>query len=91
VRVIEYEVPGRDGERKGELIALITTITGPAGASAPELAIAYCQLWAEETGNDQLKTHLRGPGTVLRSKSPDMIRQEIYGYRCCSPTTRSAP
>jgi hypothetical protein len=23
---------------------------------------------------------LRGPGRVLRSKSPDMVRQEIYGY-----------
>ncbi len=33
-----------------------------------------------ETGNDQLKTCLRGPGSVLRSKSPDMVRQEIYGY-----------
>ena len=33
-----------------------------------------------ETGNKQLKTYLRGPGRVLRSKSPDMVRQEIYGY-----------
>jgi len=33
-----------------------------------------------ETGNAQLKTCLRGPGRVLRSKSPDMARQEIYGY-----------
>ena len=33
-----------------------------------------------ETGNAQLKTHLRGPGRVLRSRSPDMVRQEIYGY-----------
>ena len=33
-----------------------------------------------ETGNKQLKTALRGPGKVLRSKSPDMARQEIYGY-----------
>jgi hypothetical protein len=31
-------------------------------------------------GNDQIKTHLRGPGKVLRSRSPDMVRQEIYGY-----------
>ena len=31
VRVIEYEVPDRDGDGKGELIALITTITDPAG------------------------------------------------------------
>jgi hypothetical protein len=78
VRVIEYEIPDRDGD--GELIALITTITDPADATARELALAYCQRWEEETGNDQLKTCLRGPGKVLRSKSPDMVRQEIYGY-----------
>jgi Insertion element 4 transposase N-terminal len=80
VRVIEYEIPDRDGDGSGELIALITTITGPAAASAQELAEAYCQRWEEETGNDQLKTCLRGRGSVLRSKSPDMVRQEIYGY-----------
>src|SRR5215470_8698249 len=68
VRVIGYEIPGRDGD--GELIALITTITGPAAASAQELAQAYCQRWEEETSNDQLKTCLRGPGAILRSKSP---------------------
>jgi hypothetical protein len=78
VRVIEYEIPDRDGD--GELIALITTVTDAAAASAAELAQAYCQRWEEETGNDQLKTALRGPGKVLRSKSPDMVRQEIYGY-----------
>jgi Insertion element 4 transposase N-terminal len=80
VRVIEYEIPDRDGDGSGELIALVTTITDPAAASAQELAQAYCQRWEEETGNDQLKTCLRGPGSVLRSKSPDMVRQEIYGY-----------
>jgi hypothetical protein len=80
VRVVEYEVPDRDGDGKGELIALITTILDPAAASAPALAEAYHQRWEHETGNNQLKTHLRGPGKVLRSKSPDTVRQEIYGY-----------
>jgi hypothetical protein len=80
IRVIEYEIPDRDGDGSGELIALITTITDPALAAAQELAHAYCQRWEEETGNDQLKTCLRGPGKVLRSKSPGMARQEIYGY-----------
>ena len=80
VRVIEYEIGDRGGDGSGELIALITTITDPAAASAQELAQAYCQRWEEETGNDQLKICLRGPGTVLRSRSPDMVRQEIYGY-----------
>ncbi len=80
VRVVEYQVPDRDGDGKGELIALITTITDPTAAPAAALAEAYHQRWEHETGNNQLKTYLRGPGRVLRSKSPDMVRQEIYGY-----------
>ena len=80
VRVIEYEVPDRDGDGKGELIALITTITEMTAAPAALLAEAYHQRWEHETGNAQLKTSLRGPGRVLRSKSSDMVRQEIYGY-----------
>jgi Insertion element 4 transposase N-terminal/Transposase DDE domain len=80
VRVIEYEVPDRDGDGQGELIALITTINETGAAPAALLAEAYHQRWEHETGNAQLKTHLRGPGRILRSKSPDMVRQEIYGY-----------
>jgi hypothetical protein len=80
VRVIEYEVPDRDGDGKHELICLITTITEVAAAPAQSLAHAYHGRWEHETGNKQLKTYLRGPGKVLRSKSPDMARQEIYGY-----------
>ena len=80
IRVIEYEVPDRAGDGKGELIALITTITGMTDAPAGTLAGAYHQRWEHETGNKQLKTYLRGPGKVLRSGSPDMVRQEIYGY-----------
>lgn len=80
VRVIEYQVPDREGDGKDELIALVTTITAMPAAPAPLLAQAYHQRWEHETGNKQLKTYLRGPGRVLRSKSPDMVRQEIYGY-----------
>jgi len=78
VRLIEYTVPDRDG--KHELIRLITTITDPAAAPAALLARAYHERWEHETGNSQIKTHLRGPGRVLRSKSPDLVRAEIYGY-----------
>jgi hypothetical protein len=80
VRVVEYEVPDRAGDGKGEVIALVTTITQMTAAPAPLLAEAYAQRWEHETGNKQLKTFLRGPGRVLRSRSPDMARQEIYGY-----------
>ena len=78
VRVIEYEIPDRDGEN--ELIALVTTITDPLEAPAAALAAAYHQRWEHETANAQLKTFLRGPGRILRSQSPDMIEQEIWGY-----------
>jgi hypothetical protein len=80
IRVIEYQVPDRDGDGKGEVITLITTITRWQQAPAADLAQAYHQRWEHEIGNDQIKTHLRGPGRVLRSRSPDMVRQEIYGY-----------
>ncbi len=79
-RVIEYDVPDRDGNGTGELIVLLTTITKPSDAKAKELAAAYHQRWEQETGHDQLKTHLRGPGTVLRSRLPDLAYQEIWSY-----------
>jgi hypothetical protein len=44
------------------------------------LAVAYNERWEEETSNDQLKTHLRGPGRVLRSRLPDLVHQEIWAY-----------
>ena len=80
VRVIEYEVPDREGNGKDELIALVTTITDLRLAPAGELARAYHGRWEHETGNAQLKTYLRGPGKVLRSQSPALAEQEIWGY-----------
>ncbi len=82
-RVIEYDVPDRAGNGTGELIVLLSTITelaGDNGARTDELAAAYNQRWEEETANDQLKTHLRGPGKVLRSQLPDLVYQEIWAY-----------
>jgi len=80
VRVVEYEVPDRKGDGKGELICLVTTITEWTQAPAALLARAYHERWEHEHGNKQLKAYLRGPGRVLRSKSPDMVRQELHGY-----------
>jgi hypothetical protein len=80
VRVIEYDVPDRAGRGNGERIVLVTTILDWQSAPAAMLAGAYHQRWEHEGGNGQLKTVLRGPGRVLRSKSPDMASQEIWGY-----------
>jgi hypothetical protein len=73
-------VPDRDGDGSDEQIVLLTTITDPIQAPAEVLAEAYHQRWEHETGNKQLKTHLRGPAKILRSRKPDTVRQEIYGY-----------
>ena len=80
VRVVEYDIPDRDGTGTGELIVALTTITDPAAARADELAAASHQRWEEETGNDQLTTHPRGPGKVSRSRSPELVHQEIWAW-----------
>jgi hypothetical protein len=53
VRVVEYDVPDREGSVSGELIVLPTTITGPDDAHAGELASAYHQRWEEEVRHPQ--------------------------------------
>jgi hypothetical protein len=84
VRVVEYEVPDRDGDGDGdgkdEIIALITTILEFPDAPAGLLARTCHERWEHETGNRQVKTYLRGPGKILRSQSPDLVKQEIWGY-----------
>jgi hypothetical protein len=80
VRVVEYTIPDREPGGDGELICLITTILDLRDGPAATLAEIYHQRWEHETGNDQLKTHLRGPGRVLRSKKPDLVLAELYGY-----------
>jgi hypothetical protein len=77
VRVIEYQL---EGVAEAEpLYRLITTILDPDQAPAAELAALYHERWEIETALDELKTHLRGGGIVLRSKTPELVQQEFYG------------
>jgi hypothetical protein len=77
VRVIDYRLEGVAG---GEPIyRLMTTILDPEQAPAQELAALYHERWEIETALDELKTHLRGARIVLRSKTPELVRQEFYG------------
>jgi hypothetical protein len=79
VRVVEYDPLFEDGT-VGERTRLISTLLDPVQAPAGELAGLYPQRWSEETGFDELKTHLRGPGRVLRSQLPDLVEQEFFGF-----------
>jgi len=77
VRVIEYRLVGvGDAE---PIYRLVTTILDHAKAPAKELAALYHERWEVETALDELKTHLRGSKIVLRSKTPELVRQEFYG------------
>jgi hypothetical protein len=78
VRVVEYNVTDREGNGTGELICLITSILDPAEVTATELAEAYHDRWESETSFREKKTYLRRSGRVLRSKSPAMVRQEVW-------------
>jgi Insertion element 4 transposase N-terminal/Transposase DDE domain len=81
-RVIEY---GLDDPGRGEndtRYRLLTTILDPELAPAQELAPLYTQRWEFEGALDELKVHQRGPRVVLRSKTPDGVIQEMYGYLC---------
>ena len=85
VRVVEYTL---DGVRNFRLPAapegetsyrIITTILDPKAAPAKDLAALYPERWEIESAFDELKTHLRGRQMLLRSKTPDLVRQEFYG------------
>ncbi|HZM67047.1 MAG TPA: IS4 family transposase [Nakamurella sp.] len=79
VRVIEYQVRDHtDTHAPSQTFRLITTILDPELASAVELAEAYHQRWEEESAFREIETYLRA-GKGLRSKKPELVRQEIYG------------
>jgi hypothetical protein len=87
VRVIDYQID--DGRPNDGIYRLLTTILDPDDAPAVELALAYAQRWEIEGAFDELKTHQRGARTVLRSKSPDLVLQEIWGHLCCHYAIRT--
>jgi hypothetical protein len=77
VRAIDYrlkDVPGAE-----PIYRLITTVLDHTQAPAKELAAVYHERWEIETALDELKTHLRGAQIVLRSKTPELVKQEFYG------------
>lgn len=77
VRVIERRPDGVAGAEP--IYRLITDIPDPQQAPARELAALYHERREIETAPDEPETHLRGTKIVLRSKTPDLVRQEFYG------------
>lgn len=84
VRVIDYAITNRgastdnDSAPEPETIRLVTSILDPELAPAAELAALYHQRWQIELGFDEIETHQMGRPRVLRSKSAQMVCQEIW-------------
>ena len=81
-RALEYTIEDPGRQASNTRYRLLTTILDPDRAPASELAALYPQRWEFENTLDELKVHQRGPRVVLRSKPPDGVYQEAYGYLC---------
>jgi Insertion element 4 transposase N-terminal/Transposase DDE domain len=86
VRVIDYTLPHLpDGQPH---YRLITTLLRDEEAPAMELAELYHRRWEMEAIYDELKTHLLQSRRVLRSRTPELVRQEFYGWVLMHYTVR---
>ena len=77
LRVIEYRLEGIPEAEP--LYRVVTSILDPQRAPAADLAALYHERWEIEVALAELKTQLRGARVVLRSKTPALVRQEVWG------------
>ncbi len=77
-RVIDYTLEGSTTPVEGHY-RLITNLLDPEQADALELAALYHERWDIESVFDEFKTHLRANNTMLRSKTPELVQQELWG------------
>ena len=75
VRVVEYRLKGGDGET----FRLITSLLDPEEAPAWELAALYPQRWEIELTIKESKRVFREGNVTLRSKMPELVKQEFWG------------
>jgi hypothetical protein len=94
VRVVEYDVAKPDGVTS-ELFCLLTTLTDEQRYSKQDIAGLYPQRWvAAETTIGEAKSTITdaGPsrGPILRSETPDLVRQEIWAWLTATQLVRRA-
>lgn len=82
VRIIEYTVTAQtaEGSRQIQPFRLVTSLLDAVAAPAAELAALYHQRWESEVSYGELKTRLRGTDVVLRSRTPQMVCQEMFAF-----------
>jgi hypothetical protein len=94
VRVIEYTVetePDQAGEQEvSELFCLVTTLLDEQLYPMVDFPDLYHDRWQIETAIGEVETRLRGGAdVVLRSRTPELARQEVYGLLCVYQAIRT--
>lgn len=79
VRVIEYTIENPDNPEEQIKYRLITSLLDIVKFPAQLLACEYHQRWEVENTIDELKVHLLGRKTHIRSQKPREVVQEVYG------------
>jgi hypothetical protein len=82
VRIVEYAitVSAADGTARVEPFRLVTSLLDHRSAPADQLAALYHQRWEIELGYGEFKCRLRGAEFILRSRSPELVRQEMHAF-----------
>jgi Transposase DDE domain/Insertion element 4 transposase N-terminal len=79
VRLISYRITDERLGEPGKVYRLVTTLLNARQAPALSLIELYHERWEVELIIDEIKTHERAQRKVLRSKTPQGVRQELYG------------
>lgn len=64
---------------KGKVRQILTSLTDPLRFPAAEIVDLYSQRWEIELGYREMKQTLLGSAYTLRSKTPSMVEQELWG------------
>lgn len=72
-RAITYKRRGFDA------VTLLTSLVDPANFPESELVALYHERWEIELGYDEIKTHMLERQEAIRSRTPDGVRQELWG------------
>jgi len=72
-RVVTYQRQGREPQK------LLTSLTDHRKYPAAELVMLYHERWELELGYGEVKTDMLGNQECIRSKTPETVRQEIWG------------
>mgnify|MGYP003889805515 CR=1 FL=1 len=73
VRLIRYSFPGFLP------VTLVTSLLDPQRFPRGEIVELYHQRWEIETSYDEIKTHTLEREETIRSRSPELVSQEIHG------------